>query len=76
MRTTASKEKNSCAISNGGVYIVGEAYFDWKRSRMDALVETSSEPRKEWVTPELKKIDIDAITAIGPTNGLDSQVGT
>lgn len=43
---------------------------------MDAIVETSLEPRKEWVAPELKKIDIDAITAIGPENGADSQVGT
>jgi hypothetical protein len=32
---------------------------------MDAFVETSLEPRKEWVTPELKKIDIDQITAAG-----------
>jgi hypothetical protein len=30
---------------------------------MDAFVETSLEPRKEWATPELKKIDIDQITA-------------
>jgi hypothetical protein len=33
---------------------------------MDASEETSLEPRKEWVTPELKKIDIDAITGLGP----------
>jgi len=32
---------------------------------MNAFVETSLEPRKEWVTPELKKIDIDQITAAG-----------
>jgi hypothetical protein len=32
---------------------------------MDAIIETSLEPRKEWVTPELKKIDIDQITAAG-----------
>lgn len=43
---------------------------------MDALIETSLEPRKEWVTPELKKIDIAIITAIGPTNGGDSQNGS
>ena len=30
---------------------------------MNAIVETSLEPRKEWATPELKKIDIDQITA-------------
>jgi hypothetical protein len=44
---------------------------------MDAIVETTLEPRKEWVTPELKKIDIAVITAIGPTpNGTDSQFGS
>jgi hypothetical protein len=44
---------------------------------MDAEVETSLEPRKEWVTPELKKIGIDTITAIGPDlTGADSQFGT
>jgi hypothetical protein len=32
---------------------------------MDAFVETNLEPRKEWETPELKKIDIDQITAAG-----------
>jgi hypothetical protein len=43
---------------------------------MDALVETSLEPRKEWVTPELKKIDIAVITAISPyPTGGDSQGG-
>jgi hypothetical protein len=30
---------------------------------MDAVVETSTEPRKEWVTPGLAKIDIDRISA-------------
>jgi len=43
---------------------------------MDAIVETSLEPRKEWVTPELKKIDIAVITAIGPFAGTDSQQGS
>ncbi len=43
---------------------------------MDAIVETSLEPRKEWATPELKKIDIAAITAIGPSDGPDSQMGS
>jgi hypothetical protein len=28
---------------------------------MDDPVETSPEPREEWETPELKKIDIDQI---------------
>lgn len=30
---------------------------------MQSLVETNVEPRKEWVAPELKKIDVEAITA-------------
>jgi hypothetical protein len=30
---------------------------------MDDLIETSLGPREEWVTPELKKIDIDQISA-------------
>jgi hypothetical protein len=42
---------------------------------MDALIETSLEPRKEWVTPELKKIDIAIITADGPSNGEDAVLG-
>ena len=39
--------------------------FHRRRSRMDSFVETSLEPRKNWATPELKKIDIDQITAAG-----------
>jgi hypothetical protein len=37
---------------------------------MDDFVETSLDPRSEWETPELKKIDIAAITAIwlGPSS--------
>jgi hypothetical protein len=37
---------------------------------MDGFVETNHEPRKEWAAPELKKIDIEAITAAntGPTS--------
>lgn len=34
---------------------------------MDNLVETNLEPRKEWVAPELKKIDVEEITAAGST---------
>ena len=30
---------------------------------MDHVIETNDEPRKEWAAPELKKIDIEAITA-------------
>jgi hypothetical protein len=43
---------------------------------MDALIETSVEPRKEWVTPELKKIDIAIITAIGIGPGPDSDLAS
>jgi len=31
---------------------------------MENLVETNVEPRKEWVAPQLKKIDVEAITAL------------
>ena len=30
---------------------------------MENVMETSVEPRKEWVAPELKKIDVEQITA-------------
>jgi hypothetical protein len=56
-------------------YSAPEAYFYRRRSRMDALIETSLEPRKEWATPELKKIDIAIITANGPFVNDDSQGG-
>jgi hypothetical protein len=39
---------------------------------MDRVVETSQDPRKEWATPELKKIDIEQITANGPAPTGDS----
>ncbi len=32
---------------------------------MENLVETNVETRKEWVAPELKKIDLEEITAAG-----------
>jgi hypothetical protein len=35
---------------------------------MNSFVETNLEPRKEWATPELKKIDVEQITAAGFTN--------
>ena len=56
-------------------YSAHEVYFYRRRSRMDACVKTSLEPKKEWVTPELKKIDIAVITAIGPFPGNDVNVG-
>jgi hypothetical protein len=30
---------------------------------MDKVIDTSVETRKEWVAPELKKVDIEQITA-------------
>jgi hypothetical protein len=33
---------------------------------LESLIETSVEPRKEWVAPELKKIDIEEITQFNP----------
>jgi hypothetical protein len=36
---------------------------------MESLIEANVEPRKEWVAPELKKIDIEVITQFeGPFN--------
>jgi hypothetical protein len=32
---------------------------------MNGFVETNLEPRKEWAAPELKKLDIEEITAGG-----------
>jgi hypothetical protein len=34
---------------------------------MKSLIATNAEPRKEWVSPELKKIDVEEITAAGST---------
>jgi hypothetical protein len=38
---------------------------------MTGVAETSLEPRKEWVKPELKKIDIEQITAHNVGSGND-----
>jgi hypothetical protein len=38
---------------------------------MNKVDETNVEPRKEWVTPELKKIDIEQITAANSGSGND-----
>lgn len=32
---------------------------------MESRIETTPENRKEWIAPELKKIDIEQITAAG-----------
>jgi hypothetical protein len=38
---------------------------------MESVEEGSLEPRKEWVRPELKKIDIEQITAAGNAHNAD-----
>ena len=43
---------------------------------MDKVIETSVEPRKEWVAPELKKVDIEQITAFGGNPGGDGINGS
>jgi hypothetical protein len=35
---------------------------------MNQVVEITQETRKEWSAPELKKVDIEQITATGPGN--------
>lgn len=42
---------------------------------MENHVDTSVEPRKEWAPPELKKIDVDEITAGGGGSGSDAPLG-
>jgi hypothetical protein len=39
---------------------------------MEKVIKTSVEPRKEWVTPELKKVDIEQITATNVGGGGDA----
>jgi len=39
---------------------------------MDKVIAMSAEPRKEWVTPELRKVDIELITATGLNPGADT----
>jgi hypothetical protein len=40
---------------------------------MDGIfVEINLEPRKEWVAPELKKINVEAITASSSGSGSDA----
>jgi hypothetical protein len=72
---TIAQKRKIVELLHAEWYIAHEAYFYRRRSRMDALIETSLEPRKEWVTPELKKIDIAIITADGPSNGEDAVLG-
>jgi hypothetical protein len=48
-------------------------YVEFHKGRllMDGFVETNLEPRKEWAAPELKKIDIEQITAAQFSSGDD-----
>ena len=39
---------------------------------MDHVFETNDEPRKEWAAPELKKIDVEEITAQSGGLGVDA----
>jgi len=47
----------------------------FKGGLMDSLIEGNVEPRKQWVAPELKKIDIEAITQLEFTTGDDGILG-
>ena len=38
---------------------------------MDRKIESNVESKQEWTSPELKKIDIDQITAHGGSTGTD-----
>ena len=38
---------------------------------MDHVIETNDAPRKEWAAPELKKIDVEEITAASSGSGGD-----
>jgi hypothetical protein len=40
---------------------------------MNKVVEIIQETRKEWSAPELKKVDIEQITASGPNLGSDGE---
>jgi hypothetical protein len=51
------------AFVRGPKYYCITSIFSLRRGQMQSLVETNVEPRKEWVAPELKKIDVEAITA-------------
>ena len=42
--------------------------------QVNNMIETKDEPRKEWAAPELKKIDVEEITA-GGSSGADDGFG-
>jgi hypothetical protein len=41
---------------------------------MDNAIVSNVEPRKEWVAPELKKVDIEQITANGQVSNNDGPI--
>lgn len=43
---------------------------------MENLVDINVEPRKEWASPELKKIDVEEITAHGVSGASDGLTGS
>jgi hypothetical protein len=50
--------------------------FTFKEMQMDNVAGTIQEPRKEWVTPELKKVDLEQITAAFPGGGADGGISS
>jgi hypothetical protein len=59
------------AFVRGPQYYCITSIFSLRRGHMQSLVETNVEPRKEWVAPELKKIDVEAITSQSTTGAND-----
>jgi hypothetical protein len=57
----------------GELALASATYVEFHKGRllMESFVETNLEPRKEWAAPELKKIDIEQITAAGGSNFSD-----
>ena len=43
---------------------------------MEILVDTSFETRKEWTAPELKKIDVEEITANSFADNSDGSINS
>jgi hypothetical protein len=43
---------------------------------MENLMETNVAPKKEWVAPELKKVDIEEITLLSALSGSDGITGS
>jgi hypothetical protein len=51
------------------LFLIGEDIcIPKRRLQMDNEIQSNVKPRKEWVAPELKKVDIEQITAGGGPN--------